>query len=66
MKGLVVSIHDVSPHTRETAAAMLADLRLLGLERTSLLVIPDHHHRGNITADPAFHRLAARPGRGGP
>lgn len=54
MNGLVVSIHDVSPQTRDAVAALLADLQSLGLERTSLLVIPDHHHRGNITADAGF------------
>lgn len=54
MRGLVVSIHDVSPLTRETVAALLADLQTLGLKKTSLLVIPDHHRRGNITADRPF------------
>lgn len=53
-RALVVSIHDVSPLTREAASAILADLAGIGIHRTSLLVIPDHHHRGNITADPVF------------
>ena len=54
MKSMVVSIHDVSPLTREAVTAILAGLARLGVRRTSLLVVPDHHHRGNITADPAF------------
>jgi len=51
---LVVSIHDVSPVTRDSVSAILADLARAGIPRVSLLVVPDHHHRGNITADPAF------------
>jgi predicted deacetylase len=53
-RALVVSIHDVSPATREPVAAILDALGKIGVPRTSLLVIPDHHHRGRITADPAF------------
>ncbi len=51
---LIVSIHDVSPLTRVTAEEMLADLAAIGIGRTSLLVIPDHHHRAMIGEDPAF------------
>jgi predicted deacetylase len=51
---LVVSVHDVSPHTRERVAAILGDLLRAGVRRASLLVVPDHHHRGNINSDPAF------------
>ena len=53
---LVVSIHDVSPLTFETTKAILADLHSLGLERFSLLVIPDHHRRGHFLKDPSFCR----------
>jgi predicted deacetylase len=53
-RALVVSIHDVSPVTREAVARMLADLAEAGVGRVSLLVVPDHHHRGNITKDAAF------------
>lgn len=55
-KQLVVSMHDVSPRTRETFTAMLADLATLGVARTSLLVIPDHHHQGHMLADAGFCR----------
>jgi hypothetical protein len=51
---LVVSLHDVSPLTRTDCAAILDQLRSLGIARASLLVIPDHHHRGPISADPEF------------
>jgi len=53
-KELVVSIHDVSPLTRERTDAILRDLALAGVDKTSLLVIPDHHHRGNIAHDSGF------------
>jgi predicted deacetylase len=51
---LVVSIHDVSPLTRDDAGRMLADLRELGVPCVSLLVVPDHHHRGHFLDDAAF------------
>jgi uncharacterized protein len=51
---LVVSIHDVSPLTRERVGEMLSDLAALGVERTSLLVIPNHHYRAPMTEDPGF------------
>lgn len=52
--GLVTSIHDVSPLTRAATEAMLVDLAVLGVRRVSLLVIPDHHHRGHFLDDPDF------------
>lgn len=51
---LVVSIHDVSPLTRAATEQMLGDLGRLGLERTSLLVVPNHHHRGHFLEDASF------------
>ncbi len=57
---LVVSLHDVSPRTREVFAAMLDELAALGVGRTSLLVIPDHHHRGHMLADAGFCRWLER------
>ena len=51
---LVVSIHDVSPLTRDRVQVMLADLAGLGVERTSLLVIPNHHHRAPMAVDNGF------------
>ncbi len=55
-RALVVSLHDVSPRTREVFSAMLGELAAWGVGRTSLLVIPDHHHRGHILADAGFCR----------
>jgi len=53
-RALAVSIHDVSPWTRPAVETMLADLASGGLGVTSLLVVPDHHHRGAVADDPAF------------
>lgn len=53
-RSLAVSIHDVSPLTREAAEQMLDDLSAAGIRAVSLLVVPDHHHRADIDKDPAF------------
>jgi predicted deacetylase len=53
-RALAVSVHDVSPWTRAAVEPMLADLAAVGVGQTSLLVVPDHHHRGRVDADPAF------------
>jgi predicted deacetylase len=53
-RALVASIHDVSPFTRDSVDAILKGLGRAGAGRVSLLVVPDHHHRGNITVDPSF------------
>ena len=55
-RSLVVSLHDVSPLTRPIFEPMIAELRELGVGRCSLLVIPDHHHRGHMLADAGFCR----------
>lgn len=54
LPALIVSIHDVSPHTWAVCRAILADLRVAGVSRTSLLVIPDHHRRGHFLDDAGF------------
>ena len=64
-RSLVVSLHDVSPLTRPVFEPMLAELRALGVERCSLLVIPDHHHRGHMLADPGFCRWLEKLARQG-
>lgn len=53
-RSLAVSVHDVSPLTRETTDRMLSDLAAVGIRVTSLLVVPDHHHKADIDKDPAF------------
>lgn len=50
----VLSIHDVSPLTRNRVEMMLADLERVGVGRTSLLVIPNHHHKAPMGEDPEF------------
>ncbi len=54
LPSLVVSIHDLSTVTRGVVTQMLADLAEAGVPVTSLLVIPDHHHKGSIEEDPDF------------
>ena len=49
-RALVVSLHDVSPHTWEPCQRILAALDV----PVSLLVIPDHHGRGHFLKDAAF------------
>jgi predicted deacetylase len=51
---LAVSVHDVSPPTRGAAEIILRDLAGAGVRVTSLLVVPDHHHRANVDEDPEF------------
>ncbi|MEX1111537.1 MAG: DUF2334 domain-containing protein, partial [Chthoniobacterales bacterium] len=53
-RALAVSVHDVSPLSREASDRMLADLAGAGVGATSLLVVPDHHHRADINRDPSF------------
>lgn len=52
-RALAVSVHDVSPWTRPAVEVMLSDLASAGVPVTSLLVVPDHHHRGAVGDDKA-------------
>ncbi len=54
MLSLIVSLHDVSPLTQPRCAEILHGLAQIGVHRTSLLVIPNHHHRAPFLADKAF------------
>ena len=64
-RALVVSVHDVSPQTRPACARIVDALAALGVPRTSLLVIPDHHHRGHFLADADLCQwLGQRAGEG--
>jgi predicted deacetylase len=56
MKSLVVSVHDVSPLTQTLCEEILVQLGQLGIDQTSLLVIPNHHRRAPISEDYAFQR----------
>jgi predicted deacetylase len=53
-KSLVVSIHDVCQATREGAERILDDLKKSGVRCCSLLVVPDHHHRGVVNENAGF------------
>ena len=53
-RAFAVSIHDVSPWTRPAVETMLRDLAEKGVGVTSLLIVPDHHHRGAVDADGDF------------
>ena len=54
MSAFVVSLHDVSPLTRDVFTAMLKELAEVGVTKTSLLVIPNHHHRAHMLDDAGF------------
>lgn len=61
MPSLVVSLHDVSPLTFEACDWILRELRTVGITKTSLLVIPDHHQRAPLRNHSDFcHWLRAR------
>ena len=45
---LVVSLHDVSPHTFDASRRIIGALAEAGVPRTSLLIVPDHHSRGHF------------------
>lgn len=54
MQILVVSIHDVSPQTQTLVEEIINDLKVQGVHRCSLLVIPNHHNIGWLEAFPTF------------
>jgi predicted deacetylase len=51
---LVVSIHDIAPETRGVVEEILTQLGRKGVRVSSLLVIPQYHHRKSISDDPDF------------
>lgn len=51
-RALVVSLHDVSPLTRNRCQRILEDLREIGIATTSLLVIPNHHRKAPLPEHP--------------
>lgn len=64
-RALVVSIHDVSPLTLRSTEKILNALEQLGVNCCSLLVVPDHHHRGHFLSDRTFCEwLVAQNGAG--
>ncbi len=51
---LVVSIHDIAPSNRAIVEPLLAELNRLGVQVSSLLVVPHYHHRKLIADDRDF------------
>jgi uncharacterized protein len=48
---LVVSVHDIAPSSRETTGKIVSELSRRGVAVCSLLVVPNYHHAGSLTAD---------------
>jgi uncharacterized protein len=53
-RSLIVSLHDVAPPTQAQSTEILEQLRNIGVPVTSLLVVPDYHHRGKATENARF------------
>lgn len=53
-QALVVSVHDVSPHSWQTCERIRAELQTLGVRYCSFLVVPDYHHQGHFLDDDDF------------
>lgn len=50
----VVSLHDVAPSTQAQSVEILGELKTTGITVTSLLVVPDYHHRGKSMENAGF------------
>ena len=60
-----VELHDVAPATWPLCRRILARIDALGSVPVTLLVVPDYHHRGSVSASPVFVRaMRARAARG--
>ncbi|MGI9086175.1 MAG: DUF2334 domain-containing protein [Chthoniobacterales bacterium] len=53
---LVVSVHDVAPATRAASERIVDELARHGVRCTSLLVVPNYHHRGESMQNREFVR----------
>jgi hypothetical protein len=53
-KSLIVSLHDVHPGSHAQIAEQMAFLADYGITRSSLLVVPEFHHRGSLLRDGNF------------
>jgi uncharacterized protein len=65
MKFLVISLHDVSPLTQAVSGNILRELAAMGVDQTSLLIIPNHHHRAPIQENSGFQSWIAEEVRKG-
>ena len=53
-KSLIVSLHDAHPGSHAAIAEQVAFLARYGIHQSSILVVPEFHHRGSLADDPAF------------
>jgi hypothetical protein len=53
-KSLIVSLHDAHPGSRAQIAEQVAFLAAYGITRSSILVVPEFHHRGSVLQDKTF------------
>ena len=53
-KSLIVSLHDVHPGSQAQIAEQMAFLADHGITRSSILVVPEFHHRGSLLRDGNF------------
>jgi predicted deacetylase len=53
-KSLIVSLHDAHPGSHKAIEEQITFLAGYGITRSSILVVPEFHHEGSVTRDPAF------------
>ncbi|MEW6235433.1 MAG: polysaccharide deacetylase family protein [Candidatus Omnitrophota bacterium] len=53
-RSLIVSFHDLAPHSRELCQTFLDRLRPMGVKEVSLLVTPDWYGKENLAEHPSF------------
>jgi predicted deacetylase len=53
-KSLIVSLHDAHPGSHGAIAEQVAFLGGYGITRSSILVVPEFHHRGSVLQDKDF------------
>jgi len=53
-KSLIVSLHDAHPGSHAQIAEQVAFLAAYGITRSSILVVPEFHHRGSVLRDGSF------------
>jgi len=53
-KSLIVSLHDAHPGSHAAIAEQIAFLAERGVQRSSILVVPEFHHQGSVLQDKSF------------
>jgi len=53
-KSLIVSLHDAHPGSQTQIAEQIAFLATYGINRSSILVVPEFHHGGSIAENKSF------------